>query len=257
MSNSYKEAMDRIKMSDELKKRIISAAHKGEKKRKFILKPAYIGAAAAAFAACAALVFALGGTFTKRSVTPVDEPVEIAQNIPETAAEPEQDELPDAAVLAESVTDAGEAATDTAVPTATQAPKATKAPERTGGTAMAKADITRQAPETKPVSGGAPGRTEQEPPSENTAPKSEEPPAAEPAPENESVMMAKFPEPAAESAAAESRVPIASAGASAASAPVPRGGGGGGHAGGGGSAAPKSTEKPTEKAEETETTGEE
>ena len=91
LSKSYKDAMDRIKMSPELKERIISASEKGEKKRKFNF--AYIGAAAAGLAACIALVFTLNANRAEKTA---EQPVEVAESVvtvaPEPAAAPEETE---------------------------------------------------------------------------------------------------------------------------------------------------------------------
>lgn len=228
MSESYKSAMDKIKMSDELKEKIIGASAQREKKKK-IIRPVYIGAAAA-LAACVALVFSVGGMNTRSVDDKSGSGLEVAQNSapdtehtePDSAAEPEEDAA--AAPEADGAGDGDAGGTNTS----RTGGKASRS-EQDKGSGSTGADGTEGAkPESVESEPDQSGSTEPEVVASAIAPDN----TADRAEENEeNIVTAKVPE--------DSHASSSSGGSAA------RHGGGGG-----GAAAPKPTEAPTEEAEE-------
>lgn len=265
MSKSYKEAMDKIKMSDELKEKIINASAKGDRKRK-LFKPAYIVAATTGLAACLALVFALNASDIKKTDRIGQPGMEIAQT---SGAVPRK-----------------ELATTEATRTEPEAADAAADEEDTGADEVHEAKPASGSKAKPAASGSAPaaktegdaGKTQQQP-IQNEAGAEPEPgqqPETEQQPERMEIAMAKIAQPADEAAEpsadatattageTDDRLAIASADtAAAATAVSPKDGssagvssagsssaGGSRRGGGGGGGALKPTEEPTEETEQ-------
>ena len=99
MSKSYRSAMDEIRMSDELKKKIIKASAKGEKRKGKLISPVYIGAASG-IAACLALVFVLNHAY----IVPEEQKAQV--EMAQASEQPESNSF--------ELADAGETEVDTA-----------------------------------------------------------------------------------------------------------------------------------------------
>lgn len=244
--------MDEIRMSEELKKKIMKTSAKGEKRKGKLIRPVYIGVASG-IAASFVLVFALHYVYIA----------------PE---HPAQNELAQASELPGSNTfelaEAGDTASDAADGTVgdknnTKDNGNEKAKQQDTLVANERAEVqaqdTGKAKEASKVSEAAPATAAE---SSNTVSEEKEQ-AVETEPEEIMVASARImSEPAAEKASTseESLPDVDNAAAMRAAAPRSGGGGGGGvprsggSAGAGGSAAasaplPQQTEEPTEEAE--------
>lgn len=233
MSKSYRSAMDEIKMSDELKKKIMNASAKGEKQKGKLIRPVYVGIASG-LAASFVLVFALHHAY----IAPVEHPT---QNEMAQASEPPESNTFELAKADEAVVDtADNAEKDTDITADSGNKKAQqqaapvakeKAKQQDTPVAKESAEVkiqdTSKAKETSTVSEAAPATAAER---ENTVPEENEQPA-ETEPEEIVVAAAKtMSEPAAEKAPAseESLPDMDNAAAMRSAAPRSGGGGGGG-----------------------------